>query len=70
MATFLVTFTVFSLAALGLGVGYLFQNRELKGSCGGLQAMNGEPCPVCGGQPKDCDQVQDEASGDVGKYRP
>lgn len=56
MATFIVTFAVFALAAMGLGVGYLLQNRELKGSCGGISAMNGEPCPVCGGEPADCDR--------------
>ena len=66
MATFLVTFAVFTLAAAGLGVGYLLANKELKGSCGGLSAMSGEPCPVCGGEPSKCES----ADSGVQKYVP
>ncbi len=70
MATFLVTFAVFALAAAGLGVGYLLQNRELKGSCGGLSAMNGEPCPICGGKPADCEREAAPGEASVGRYTP
>lgn len=72
MATFLVTFAVFSLAIAGLGVGWLLQSRELKGSCGGISALDGEPCPVCGGEPTDCDRDSggEKRAGSVGVYRP
>lgn len=74
MATFLVTFGVFALAALGLGVGWLLSGRELKGSCGGLAAASGEPCPVCGGRPADCDAGQqpggDGQTGGVRRHVP
>ena len=70
MTIFLITFGVFALAALGLGIGYLLQNRELKGSCGGLAAMNGEPCPVCGGEPADCERAPDAGQTEVRTYKP
>lgn len=71
MTTFLVTFGVFALAIGGLGIGWLLQNRELKGSCGGISALDGEPCPVCGGEPTDCDRPAAESTGrGVGVYRP
>jgi hypothetical protein len=41
MKTFLLTFLIFSLAILGLALGWLFNNRVLKGSCGGLAGIPG-----------------------------
>ncbi|MEB4590660.1 (Na+)-NQR maturation NqrM [Candidatus Thiothrix sp. Deng01] len=41
MKIFLLTFLIFLLAVLGLAIGWLFSNRSLKGSCGGLSAIPG-----------------------------
>lgn len=46
MGLFLASFAIMALAALGMAVGVLAGRRELKGSCGGLNAVDGD-CP-CG----------------------
>lgn len=39
MAVFLITLALFILIALGMGVGYIFQQKSLAGSCGGLGTL-------------------------------
>ncbi|NMP32198.1 (Na+)-NQR maturation NqrM [Thalassotalea sp. M1531] len=39
MAVFLITLGLFLLIALGMGVGYIFQQKSLAGSCGGLGTL-------------------------------
>lgn len=41
MEVFLITFLVFSLAFTGLALGWLIDQKVLKGSCGGLSAIPG-----------------------------
>ena len=41
MSVFIIAFVVFSLVSLGMAVGVIFNNRELKGSCGGLGNIPG-----------------------------
>ncbi|MGB0847876.1 MAG: (Na+)-NQR maturation NqrM [Thiolinea sp.] len=41
MQIFFLTFIFFGLAMLGLAVGWLFNQRALKGSCGGISALPG-----------------------------
>lgn len=36
MAMFIVTFAVFLLIVIAMAVGYIFQQKSLAGSCGGL----------------------------------
>ncbi|MEQ1438066.1 hypothetical protein AAG565_01775 [Fontimonas sp. SYSU GA230001] len=48
MTTFLAVFVLFSLALLGLGVGWLVRGRELKGTCASQAAFTGGTCEVCG----------------------
>ncbi len=49
LATLAITFSVFMLAVGGLALGWLFQGKVLKGSCGGL---GGDSCGIC---KKPCD---------------
>ncbi|MFD2164842.1 (Na+)-NQR maturation NqrM [Thalassotalea euphylliae] len=39
MAVFLITLGLFLLIALGMAVGYIFQQKSLAGSCGGLSTI-------------------------------
>lgn len=39
MTIFLITLSLFVLVALGMGVGYIFQQKTLAGSCGGLGSI-------------------------------
>lgn len=49
MNIFLATFAIMALAVLGMSIGVLTGRRELKGSCGGLNNVDGGECP-CGRQ--------------------
>lgn len=41
MLVYFVTFIVIALAMLGLAVGVVLSDRRLKGSCGGLNTIQG-----------------------------
>jgi Uncharacterized protein conserved in bacteria len=41
MKIFLLTFLIFGLAIIGLALGWILNQRSLKGSCGGLAAISG-----------------------------
>jgi hypothetical protein len=48
MTTFLIAFVVFLLALLGLSLGMILNQRPIKGSCGGLNQIDGVASD-CGG---------------------
>ncbi|MGC9401040.1 (Na+)-NQR maturation NqrM [Vibrio genomosp. F10] len=52
MSTFLVTFAVFLAVITAMAVGYIFQRKVVKGSCGGLDAMGIDKVCSC---PEPCD---------------
>ncbi len=51
MTVFLISLAIFGIAMLSMGVGVLFSNRCLRGSCGGPEVLgpDGEPlsCEAC-----------------------
>ncbi len=56
-----ITFTVFVLFFLFMGIGYMFKKQPLKGSCGGVANLMGdERCSFCGDDPNKCDSLQAE----------
>ncbi len=55
--TFVLTLIIIVLSLLGLGVGYIFSRKPLKGSCGGLNVVMGEDCHICG--KKDVEQCEE-----------
>ncbi|MFW2177501.1 MULTISPECIES: (Na+)-NQR maturation NqrM [unclassified Moraxella] len=58
---FLVTFTVFVLFFVFLGLGYIFKKQPLKGSCGGVANLMGdEYCQFCGNDPNKCAEITAE----------
>ena len=52
MNTFLITFGVFLVVIAAMAVGYIFQKKVVKGSCGGLGAVGIEKVCNC---PEPCD---------------
>jgi uncharacterized protein len=48
MATMTLAFIVFLIVVLGMAIGVIFSGRTIKGSCGGLNAIEGaDHCVVC-----------------------
>lgn len=53
-----ITFGVFVLFFVFMGIGYMFQKKPLKGSCGGVaKLMGNEKCDYCGDDPNKCDAI-------------
>ncbi|CAH0526713.1 (Na+)-NQR maturation NqrM [Vibrio hippocampi] len=52
MSTFLITFGIFLAVIAAMSVGYIFQKKVVKGSCGGLGAMGIDKVCNC---PEPCD---------------
>ncbi|AEH32478.1 (Na+)-NQR maturation NqrM [Vibrio anguillarum] len=52
MNTFFITFSVFLCVIAAMAVGYVFQKKVVKGSCGGLGAVGIEKVCNC---PEPCD---------------
>ncbi len=53
-----ITFGVFILFFLFMGIGYMFKKQPLKGSCGGVAKLMGdERCSFCGDDPNKCDSI-------------
>lgn len=56
-----ITFTVFVLFFIFMGIGYMFKKQPLRGSCGGVAKLMGdENCEFCGNDPNLCDSVATE----------
>ncbi|GAA6138495.1 (Na+)-NQR maturation NqrM [Arenicella sp. 4NH20-0111] len=49
MNIFVVTFSVFLFVVIAMAVGVIISNREIKGSCGGLNDIDGleGACDIC-----------------------
>ncbi len=57
MEVIIPAFVVFGVVMIGMAVGVIFSDRRLKGSCGGLSAMQddfGQPLCECGAAPGSC----------------
>lgn len=55
---FAITFSVFLLFFLFMGLGYMVKKQPLKGSCGGVANLMGdEKCSFCGDDPNKCDSM-------------
>lgn len=68
LPVFFVTFGVFVLFFLFMGVGYMVKKQPLKGSCGGVANLMGdEYCQFCGNDPNKCENNQAKAEADKDK---
>ncbi|MBL4584955.1 MAG: (Na+)-NQR maturation NqrM [Pseudomonadales bacterium] len=58
MATlFLTLIVVFVLVGL-MSIGVIMGRDPIKGSCGGINALEGGDCSLCGGDPDKCDEIE------------
>ena len=56
-----ITFSVFVLFFLFMGIGYMFKRQPLRGSCGGVAKLMGEEkCSYCGDDPNKCETITAE----------
>lgn len=53
MSTFILAFVCFIIVALAMSVGYIFQQKSIAGSCGGLGALGIDKACDC---PEPCDR--------------
>ncbi len=47
MSTFVLAFSLFALVILIMAVGYIFQQKRISGSCGGLDTLGIEKACDC-----------------------
>ncbi|MFT4629490.1 MAG: hypothetical protein ACI8PV_000604, partial [Dinoroseobacter sp.] len=49
MNTFLLTFGIFTIAMMAMAIGVIVSNRAIKGTCGGLNDIDGleGACDIC-----------------------
>jgi len=61
MTTFLAAFVILGLAVLGMALGVIFGRSPIKGSCGGLNNVDGleGDCQLCGN--KKCEKKLKQA---------
>ena len=62
MGTLIAVFVAFGLVMAAMAVGVIFSNREIQGSCGGLNKMSdefGQPMCECGKAPYTCGEERD-----------
>lgn len=56
-----ITFSIFVLFFLFMGIGYMFKKQPLRGSCGGVAKLMGEEkCSYCGDDPNKCETITAE----------
>jgi len=66
MTTFILAAIIFGLVIAGMAVGVIFQDKPIKGSCGGLANVGlGGTCEVCGGDTTKCDEETDDTPTDT-----
>lgn len=60
MELFFVSFVIIGLSLIGMAVGVIMKRAPIKGSCGGLNNVEGleNDCPVCGGDQNKCESTQ------------
>ncbi len=66
MATFVLAFCFIALMIAAMAVGVIFRGKPIKGSCGGMAALNMDTaCDICGGDTKKCEDEQERVAQDA-----
>lgn len=57
MELFFITFSLLLVVVAIMSIGVIFQNKPIKGSCGGMSAVGIDAaCEICGGVPSKCEE--------------
>ena len=60
---FLLVFAIFLVCCFLLALGLIYRNKPLRGSCGGMSAVTGEKCSICGASSEsECRKEETEKS--------
>lgn len=71
MTTFIFAFILLTLVIAAMAVGVIFQNKPIKGSCGGMAALGmASDCEICGGDRTKCDEESTRISTAVTNTKP
>jgi len=63
--TFIFAFLLLASIITLMAVGVIFQNKPIKGSCGGMAALGMvSNCEICGGDRQICEDVNDNQKSD------
>ena len=58
MATILIAIVVVFILVGLMSIGVIMGREPIKGSCGGINALEQGECTLCGGDPKKCDEIE------------
>ena len=64
MSTFVLAFIFFLVMAMAMAVGYVFQQKSISGSCGGLGALGVEKACDC---PEPCDRKKERMAREAAR---
>ncbi len=65
MTIFIVTFVLLLCVVAAMSIGVIFQNKPIKGSCGGMSAVGIDAaCEICGGNPSKCEEYNNESKSE------
>jgi len=68
MATILMTIIALFIFVGLMSIGVIMGGEPIKGSCGGINALENGNCSLCGGEPDKCEELQNPDSLDpIGK---
>jgi len=63
MTTFILAAIVFGLVIAGMAIGVIFQDKPIKGSCGGLNNIGlGGKCEICGDDTTKCVEENEDVA--------
>ncbi|MDF1644307.1 MAG: (Na+)-NQR maturation NqrM [Pseudomonadales bacterium] len=58
MATLFFTIIVVFILVLLMSIGVIMGREPIKGSCGGINALEQGSCSLCGGDPNKCEETE------------